>query len=165
MRSCTAVLTTVPQLRLSHSRALHPRACGFSKTFLRWPSDNQVIDILTDRCCQLTLSSYLLSQVNPRMTSSLSSRSSTMNSSSYYLFSNVHWIPTTRFFTLIDAPVARCTVILVGGISRSTKLKLPDSNEWRRAKLFDSPQATWALSGNSFVTSNVRVMRDTSSPG
>ena len=65
----------------------------------------------------------------------------------------------------IDAPVARRTVILVGGISRSTYLSLRPSSDWRRIKLFDAPQSTRALSDKSFVTFNFKVMRDTSSPG
>ena len=88
-----------------------------------------------------------------------------MKSSSYCSSSSVYWIPTTSFFTVIDAPVARRTIIIVGGISRSTKLKLLASIDWRQPKLFDAPQSTREKSDKFFVTSNVKVMRDTSSPG
>ena len=66
---------------------------------------------------------------------------------------------------MIDTHVARRTVILVEGISRSTKLNLSAYSDWRRTKLFDAPQSTRAQSDKSFVTFNVKVMRDTSSPG
>ena len=73
--------------------------------------------------------------------------------------------PQTDLLTVIDAPVARRTVILVMGISRSTNLILRPSYDWRRTKLFDASQSTRARSDKSFVTSNLNVMSDTSSPG
>ena len=58
-----------------------------------------------------------------------------------------------------------CTVILVGGISRSTFLSLRTCSDRRRTKLFDAPKSTRARSDTFVVTSMFKVMRGTSSPG
>ena len=70
-----------------------------------------------------------------------------------------------RLVTITDAPVARCTVILFGGISRSTYLSRLSSSDWRRRKLFDAPQSTRARSDISLVASIFKVMSDNSSLG
>ena len=132
--------------------------------FIRWPSGEQAAGISTLRRCQLTHNSYLLSHGKPRITSNLSSKSNTMEPSSYWTSLTIWKIPTTRFITVTDAPVARCTVILDVRISHSIYLSLLLSSNWRCTKLFDAPQSTRARSGIFSAPSSFKVMRKTSLP-
>ena len=67
----------------------HPQACGRYKAFIKWSSDDQSSGIFTNRCRHLTLGMYLLSLGNPRIPSDLSSKSSTLNKSSFCLSSKM----------------------------------------------------------------------------
>ena len=64
--------------------ALHPHGGGHSNTFVRWASGEQAAGISTLRRCQLTCGLNFLSHGKPRITSSLSFKSNTMNSWSYW---------------------------------------------------------------------------------
>ena len=59
--SCAVLLMTEPHVRPSHSLVVHIHGGGLSKTFIRWPSGEQMAGISTLRRCQLTCGSYLLS--------------------------------------------------------------------------------------------------------
>ena len=110
---------------------VHPHGGGRSKTFIKWPSDEQAASISTLRRSQLTCGSYLLSHGKPWITSNLSSKSKTMKSSSYYISFSVQVISTTRLITVTDTPAP---AFLFGGISRSINLSLLSASDWRRKK-------------------------------
>ena len=84
--SCADIIMTELHMRPSQSLVVvvHPHGGRRSKTFIRCASGKEVTDISTLCRCQLTCVSYRLSHGKPRITSNFSSKSKTMNSSSYW---------------------------------------------------------------------------------
>ena len=61
---CAILLTTMPDVRTTHSLLVHPHSGRHSKTFIRWPSGEQAAGVPTYRRFYLECGSYFSATVN-----------------------------------------------------------------------------------------------------
>ena len=133
----------------------HSHACELPVKLIRWPSDEQVADIFTERCYHMIRGLCFLSVGRTKDDIEFYIEFSTMKLTSYSSSSYVSWIPPARFFTITVASISRRTFILVAGISCSTNLSPRSASAWRRATVFDTHLQQGLGRDMTFVTTGV----------
>ena len=120
MSSCEVLLTLKPQMRPLHSLVEHPHAISLSKISLNGHMMNKQPAYSRIDAVNWSMARIFWAMVSQGWHRIFFVSYSKKKLSPYSLPSSALVIPTTRLFTVTDAPVSRATVILVVHILRST---------------------------------------------